>query len=141
MLTYKGTNKNMQCKNGYQYEIGKLNKDDDAVRCGDKGFHSCEAPFDVLRYFPLRDGNRYFETEVAGKIDRTDASDSKLASSELTVKAEIGLPGLIKAQLEFTRKKAEAGTPGGAWSNLAGGACSNLAGGAWSNLAGGACSN
>ena len=144
MKVYKGTDKDMMCR-GMQYEIGKTEKSDSAIRCGDKGFHSCEAPFDVLRYYPLRDGNRYFTAEAEGEIDRSGADDSKLASSELTLKAEIGIPGLIKAQVAYTRTKAESGTASGNksnlacgdWSNLAGGDSSNLAGGDWSNLAGG----
>ena len=96
---------------------------------------------DVLRYYPLRYGNRYFECEAGGLIDKTSSYDTKIASSELTLKAEIGLPGLIKAQIAYTRKKAEEGTPGGNWSNLAGGNWSNLAGGYLSNLAGGNDSN
>ena len=137
---FKGTDKDMKCR-GMQYEIGKTEKSDDAIRCGNKGFHSCEAPFDVLRYYPMRDGNRYFVAEAGGKIDRTDADDSKLASSELTLKAEVSFKDLVKAQVEFTRNKAECGTAGGSWSNLAGGYRSNLAGGDRSNLAGGDSSN
>ncbi|NLU24124.1 MAG: hypothetical protein GXW99_05290 [Clostridiales bacterium] len=129
METYKGTDKDMKCHGGYQYTLGKKNTDDGAIRCGSKGFHSCEAPMDVLRYFPLRDGNRYFESNADGSIDCEDADDSKIASSELTIKAEIGLPGIIKAHMEYTRKKAAAGTSGGYRSNLAGGDNSNLAGG------------
>ena len=133
---YKGTDKDMKCR-GMQYELDKIEKDDNAIRCGDKGFHSCEAPFDVLCYYPNKSGNRYFAAEASGKIDRTGADDSKLASSELKLKAEIGFAGLVKAQIEYTRKKAESGTSGGESSNLAGGDWSNLAGGDWSNLAGG----
>ena len=138
--TYKGTDKNMKCR-GYQYELGRKEVDTGAIRCGDKGFHACEAPLDVLRYYPLKNGNRYFESESGGIIDRMNADDSKISSSELTLKAEIGLPGLIKAHLSYTRKKAEIGTAGGDLSNLSGGDGSNLAGGDRSNLAGGDGSN
>ena len=137
---YKGTDKDMKCRD-FQYELGKTVTDDGAVRCGGKGFHSCDAPFDVLRYYPMRNGNRFFEAEAGGEIDRTGADDSKLASSELTLKAELGIPGLVRAQIAYTRKKAESGTAGGNYSNLAGGNDSNLAGGNYSNLAGGYRSN
>ena len=140
MKVYKGTDKNMKCR-GMQYEIGKTEVSDDAIHCGDKGFHSCEAPFDVLRHYPIRDGNRYFVAEAGGKIDRTGAKDSKIASSELTLKTEVSFKDLVKAQIEFTRNKAESGTAGGDRSNLAGGDRSNLAGGDSSNLAGGDRSN
>lgn len=118
---YKGTDKDMKCYGGYQYEIGRKETDTGAIRCGDKGFHSCEAPFDVLRYFPLRDGNRYFTAEASGIIDRTNAKDSKIASSELTIKTEIGIVGLIKAQIAYTKRKAESGKNGGDRSLIIGG--------------------
>ena len=141
ITTFKGTDKDMKCHGGFKYELGKTVKDADAVRCGTHGFQSCDTTFDVLRYFPLRNGNRYFKAEASGKIDRRNAVDTKLASSELTLKSEIGFPGLIKAQLDYTRQKAESGVNGGDCSNLAGGDRSNLAGGADSNLAGGDWSN
>lgn len=148
MKVYKGTDKNMQCL-GKQYVLGKKEVDDGAIRCGDKGYHSCEAPFDVLRHYPNINGNRFFEAEAGGEIDKAKNDDTKLASSELTLKSEIDFAGLVKAQIEYTRKKAESGTTGGdesnlaggRWSNLAGGRCSNLVGGDSSNLSGGDCSN
>ena len=141
LKVYKGTDKDMKCHGGYQYELGKKETDTGAIRCGNKGFHSCEAPFDVLRYFPLRDGNRYFTAEASGVVDLTDTKDSKIASSELKIKTEIGIVGLIKAQIKYTKRKAESGENGGDSSNLAGGYRSNLAGGYGSNLAGGYGSN
>ena len=140
MKVYKGTDKDMKCR-GFQYELGVTVKADDAIRCGDKGFHSCEAPFDVLRYYPNKNGNRFFEATAGGKIDRTGADDSKIASSEITLDAEISFDELRMAQIEYTRKKAESGECGGYRSNLAGGYRSNLAGGDRSNLAGGDSSN
>ena len=135
--SYKGMDKDMKCYGGFQYEPGGIYETDHAVRCGGPGLHSCEAPLDVLRYFKLNRENRYFETEAAGDISRDENGDSKIESSRLTIGAEIGLPGLIKAHFEYTRKKAESGTTGGDDSHLAGGFRSNLAGGNYSNLAGG----
>ncbi len=121
--------------------LGKKEVDDGAIRCGDKGYHSCKAPFDVLRYYPNINGNRFFEAEAGGEIDKAKNDDTKLASSELTLKSEIDFAGLVKAQIEYTRKKAESGTTVGDYSNLAGGYSSSLAGGCNSNLAGGCCSS
>lgn len=101
--------------------LGKKEVDDGAIRCGNKGFHSCEAPFDVLRYYPNINGNRFFEAEAGGEIDKKENDDTKLASSELTLKSEINFAGLVKAQIEYTRKKAKEGTAGGDWSNIVGG--------------------
>lgn len=121
--------------------LGKKEVDDGAIRCGDKGYHSCEAPFDVLRYYPNINGNRFFEAEAGGEIDKRKTDDTKLASSELTLKSEINFAGQVKAQIEYTRKKSKAGTADGDWSNLVGGDGSNLLGGDWSNLMGGYKSN
>ena len=121
--------------------LGKKEVADGAIRCEDKGYHSCEAPFDVLRYYPNINGNRFFEAEAGGEIDKKENDDTKLASSELTLKSEINFAGLVKAQIEYTRKKAETGTAGGNWSNLVGGNWSNLVGGNESNLVGGYKSN
>lgn len=121
--------------------LGKKEVADGAIRCGDKGYHSCEAPFDVLRHYPNINGNRFFEAEAGGEIDKRQTDDTKLASSELTLKSEINFAGLVKAQIEYTRKKAKTGTTVGDWSSLAGGSRSNLIGRCWSNIAGGNRSN
>lgn len=139
MKVYKGTDKDMRCCGGFQYELGKTVEDDGAIRCGNKGFHSCVAPFDVLRYFHKSDGARFFVAEADGVIDESckKGKDSKIASSKLTLKAEIGFADLVNAQIEYTKEKAKTGISGGDYSNLAGGDGSNLAGGVGSNLSGG----
>ena len=135
MKAYKGMDKNMRCRE-FQYEPGKTYEQESATVCG-PGFHSCTAPLDVLRYYGLNKGSRFFEVEADGIIAKRKNEDSKLASSKLTIGAEIGLPGLIKAHMEYTREKAkENKSAGGFRSNLAGGNFSNLAGDDFSNLAG-----
>lgn len=106
MLTYKGTDKDMKCHGGFQYELGKEYTDDGAIRCGYKGFHSVEAPLDAFSYFPPIDGNRFFSCVADGTIDKSD-EDTKIASSELTLKTEIGILGLIKAQIEYVLKSTK----------------------------------
>lgn len=91
----------------------------------------------MLRYYPNINGNRFFEAEAGGEIDKKENDDTKLASSELTLKSEIDFAGLVKAQIEYTRKKAETGTAGGDWSNLAGGNSSLIIGRNGCNVKGG----
>ena len=107
IITYKGTDKDMKCR-GFQYELGKTAESGGAVRCGDRGLHSCETPLDVLAYYKPDGQNRYFQAEADGEIAKGGkGEDSKIASSKLTLKAEIGIPGLVKAQVEWTKEKAE----------------------------------
>lgn len=109
MVTFKGTDKDMRCRGGFQYEIGKTYTDDGTIRCGNKGFHSCEAPMDVWSYFAPTEERRFFSCEADGKIERSD-KDSKIASSELTMNAEIGILGIIKAQVEYIKRLAKGNT-------------------------------
>ena len=106
MTTYKGTDRAMTCR-GFQYELGKKFTWDGAVRCGDRGGHSVVCPMDALSYYSPVDGSRYFECEAGGTIDGKNNVDSKIASSELTLKSEIGLDGLIKEQFDYVKQLAE----------------------------------
>ena len=101
LTTYKGTDKDMKCHGGFQYELGKMYTDDGAIRCGGRGFHSCKAPLDVFRYF-APNKSRYFACLMGETVDE-DTADSKIASSELELKAEIGIPGLVKAHIEYVK--------------------------------------
>ena len=100
MKAFKGFNKDLQCR-GFQYETGGTYEEGAASLC-DRGFHACERPLDVLGYYPPGDGNRYCEVEL---IDPTDekSDDSKRVAKKITVGAEIGLPGLIKAHFDYVK--------------------------------------
>ena len=105
---YKGFNKNLQCR-GFQYKTGKEYEEKGKIKACSNGFHFCENPFDVFGYYPpsSEDGkNRYCEVEGSGNIDR-DNNDSKIASSKIKIKAEIGLNGIIKAGLDFILEKID----------------------------------
>ena len=107
MLAYKGTDKNMVCNpdgKSFQFELGKTFVHDGNVIPCQEGFHACENPLDVLMYYPFYDGRRYFEVECNGKTVKHNEY-SKLACSEITLNAEIGLFGLIKAGVKFVFEK------------------------------------
>ena len=101
LTTYKGTEKDMKCHGGFRYELGKKYEDNGAIRCGGSGFHSCKTPLDVFRYF-APNKSQYFVCEAGGIVDE-DNEDSKIASSELTLTAEIGIPGLVKAHIDYVK--------------------------------------
>ena len=106
IIAYKAMNKNMQCR-GKQYEVGKTYHEDKADCCN-AGMHACENPLDVLHYYPLNDGPRFFEVECGGSVDKSE-EDSKLACTELTVKGELNFAGLVKAMVNavFNRVKGK----------------------------------
>lgn len=107
--TIKGFDHELKCR-GMQYEIGKtytLPEGEKIKMCGN-GFHAIapdETPLRVFDYYPPCDENgnpaRYCEVEVGGE---TDSNDEKIVGSELTVGAEIGIPGLVKAHIEWVKR-------------------------------------
>ena len=138
LTTYKGTEKDMKCHGGFRYELGKKYEDNGAIRCGGSGFHSCKTPLDVFRYF-APNKSRYFVCEAGGIVDE-DNEDSKIASSELTLTAEIGIPGLVKAHIDYVKshtttehtdpKQATAGDYGAATAGACGAATAGACGAA-----------
>ena len=99
MKVYKGVSKDLKGYGEFQYEVGKTYEQESPKLCS-KGFHGCEAPMDVLRHYGLRNGNRYFEAELDGVTDECDG-DTKRVGSKITLGAEIGIAGIIKAQIKF----------------------------------------
>ena len=99
---YKGFDKDLKCR-GFQYEIGNDYKQEGKVKCCERGFHFCENPFDVFRYYSPSD-SRYCEVEGDGIADKAN-DDSKVATSHIHISAEIGLNGLIKAGVKFILDK------------------------------------
>ena len=106
IIAYKAMDKNMQCR-GKQYEVGKTYTELE-TDCCNAGMHACENPLDVLHYYPLRDGPRFFEVECGGNVDKS-VEDSKLACTELTVKGKVNFAGLVKATVNavFNRVKGK----------------------------------
>lgn len=99
--SYKGMDKDMKCR-GFQYEVGGEYETDKAKAC-EVGFHACEMPLDVFNHYPPAE-SRFFEVEQDGDISRENGC-SKVASTKLKVGAEIGIPGLVKAQIEYVKAR------------------------------------
>lgn len=127
IIAYKATDKNMQCR-GKQYEVGKTYHEGKADCCH-AGMHACENPLDVLHYYPLKDGPRFFEVECGGNVDKSE-EDSKLACTELTVKGEVNFAGLVKATVNavFNRAKGKEPFSSGDYSTAGSSGCSSTAG-------------
>ena len=109
MKAYKGFNKNLQCTpvgKVYQYAIGETYEKPVAELCK-HGFHACEAPLDVWGYYPPVDGNRFCEVELDGVSDER-SNDTKVTAKKITVGAELGIPGLVKAHVEWVKEHLDA---------------------------------
>ena len=107
-MNYKGMDQNMKCR-GFQYEVGKEYETEHAEVC-EAGFHACEYPLDVFNYYPPA-GSRFFEVEQSGDMSRSN-DDTKVASTKIKIGAEIGIAGLVKAAIEYTKERCTE-EPGG----------------------------
>ncbi len=142
--SFKGFDKDLKCR-GYQFEIGKEYEEPDAKAC-DRGFHACEQPIEVFGYYAPGQ-SRYCEVEQSGKIDRK-GDDSKVASSRIKIGAEVGILGIVKAQIEYVKahtttentdpEKATAGNAGAATAGESGAATAGNRGAATAGYAGAA---
>ena len=106
MKVYKATDKDMKCR-GFQYELGKTAEVEGDVELCEKGLHACEMPLDVLGYYAPGDGSRYFEAEMEDVSDEKCSDDTKRVGKKLTLSAEIGIPGLVKAQVEYVKAQCD----------------------------------
>ena len=104
MKMYKGFDKDLKCRD-FQYEIGKTYEEPTAELC-EKGFHACEYPLDVFRYYSPGNMSRYCEVDLDDVSDKKSNEDSKRCGKKIAVKAEIGIAGLVKAAIEYTMEKA-----------------------------------
>jgi hypothetical protein len=106
IIAFKGFNRDLTCRE-FQYAIGATYTHEGSVAACEAGFHACEYPLDVFKYYPPGT-SRYAEVEQAGEIAR-DGSDSKIASARLTVTVEISLHEMITRAVKwvFDRAKPE----------------------------------
>ena len=103
IIAYKGFDKDMKCR-GFQFEEGKTYQEETAELC-ESGFHACTMPLDVLGYYPPGDGSIYREVELCDLSDDRHIDDSKVCAKTIKIGAEIGIPGLVKAQIEWVKKE------------------------------------
>ena len=90
-MNIKGMNKNMQCRDGFQFEVGKEYKIETNGRplklCSDTVFHYCKSLQQVHNFYNCyNDENRYFEIEVLGE-EVTDGI--KCGSNHIRIVREI----------------------------------------------------
>ncbi|HET9146151.1 MAG TPA: hypothetical protein VFN81_08705 [Sphingomicrobium sp.] len=96
---FKGFDADLKC-NGHQYKIGEATEHAGAVELCKSGFHFCEHPLDVFKYYPPAT-SRFAEVEAEGVSDKKDG-DTKRVCKRLVVKAELSLHAMIQAAVKFT---------------------------------------
>jgi hypothetical protein len=104
MKGYKGFDKDLKCL-GMQYAIGETKTHTGDLSLCSSGLHFTEHPLDTWSYYKPT-GSRFAEIEADGVSSQTER-DSKRVAQSLTVKAELKIPALIKAAVEFVFSKVK----------------------------------
>jgi hypothetical protein len=102
--SYKGFDADLQCR-GFQFEVGQTYEHDGPVKACSSGFHACEHPLDVFGYYPPA-SSRFAVVKQYGPFDR-DGGDTKVASARISIDAEIRLPELIQAAVDWVFARAK----------------------------------
>jgi hypothetical protein len=100
IIAYKGFDKGMKCQ-GFQFAEGETYHEDKAELCN-SGFHACTMPLNVLGHYPPGDGSIYRMVELDEVCDKK-SDDSKICAKTIKIGTEIGIPGLVKAQIEWVK--------------------------------------
>lgn len=99
---YKGTDKDMKCKNDFQYEIGKtydMPEDKPVITC-ESGFHMCLNLTDVYDYVAIGKGNRFFEVRALVRKSDKDKYTNDVACGIWVIKNN----KLAAKSIEFIRE-------------------------------------
>lgn len=99
---YKDYDKNLNCRN-HQREIGKLYEIDKQAKLYESRFQFYHYPLDVLGYYVP--SNRRCTTATSEDTNEERQNDTKACAKKLTVGAEIGIPGIMKVRVEYSRER------------------------------------
>ena len=99
IVAYKGFDQDFTCR-GFRYEVGRTERHDGPVVACQSGFHACEHPLNVFKYYAPAT-SRFAEVELRGQTDRESGGDTKIAAAEITIKAELKLPQLIERAVRY----------------------------------------
>ena len=105
MKGFKGFDKDMKCR-GLQYETGKTAVHEGTMSLCKSGLHFCEHPLDTWGFYAPQGGNRYAEVDADGVSDEI-RDDTKRVARSVTVRAEVKMPALLKAAVEFVFNKVK----------------------------------
>lgn len=96
MLAYKGFHGDLTCTQGkgvFQYKPRVVYTNENS-KCASTGFHCTEDPLECLKWYPLGQGNRYFQVEAGGSLDE-DGKDAKIACTQIELLEELSVRALV----------------------------------------------
>jgi len=100
VVAYKGFNRDFTCR-GFQYRVGQTYEHDGEVKACKSGFHACEHPLDVFRYYAPAT-SRFAAVTLSGELSR-DSNGSKVAASLIMIEEELSLHELIERAIKHAK--------------------------------------
>ena len=102
---YKGFDKDLKCR-GFQYEVGQEYREENADLCH-SGFHACENPLDIFKYYEPNKGSRYCEVELDEVSEQKASDDTKRCGKVIKIGAELSVAGICKAHFEYVTARCD----------------------------------
>jgi hypothetical protein len=105
IISVKGFDKDLKCR-GFQFEFGKTYIHEGTVEACNSGFHAISGhPLEVFSYY-APGTSRYALVRQSGKLSKP-SDDSKVASTKITIDAELRIPDLVKRAWEWVWAQAK----------------------------------
>jgi hypothetical protein len=105
IISVKGFDKDLKCR-GFQFEFGKTYIHEGTVEACNSGFHAISGhPLEVFSYY-APGTSRYALVRQSGKLSKP-SDDSKVASTKITIDAELRIPDLVKRAWEWVWVQAK----------------------------------
>ena len=103
---YKAFEPGMICK-GKQYQENADYEEEGGETCGKGMMHYCVNPFDVLNFYPLvNDSGKVSDFATVKSLEEPVSSDNgKFATKKLHIGVKLGLPGFVKACIDYLKEE------------------------------------
>ena len=103
---YKAFEPGMICK-GKQYQENADYEEEGGEICGKGMMHYCVNPFDVLNFYPLvNDSGKVSDFAAVKALEKPVEGDSgKFATRKLHIGVKLGLPGFVKACIDYLKEE------------------------------------
>ena len=103
---YKAFEPGMICK-GKQYQENTDYEEEGGKICEKGMMHYCVNPFDVLNFYPLvNDSGKVSDFAAVKALEKPVEGDSgKFATRKLHIGVKLGLPGFIKACIDYLKEE------------------------------------
>ena len=103
-IGFKGFNPDWTCR-GFQYEVGKSYKTEENIKLCEKGFHACQMPLNVFKFYPPATNGKLNKLALVEQSGKVENDDIKRVSNEIKIKSELSIMDLVKFHIDFLKKE------------------------------------